>query len=245
MNPPILEIRHLDLQLGGFRLADFNLEVAGGECVALMGPSGCGKTTLLETICGLHRPAAGTIHLAGRDITHLPPGTRGIGLVPQDIALFPSLTVAEQLAFGPKLHRWPPGETRERVLSLAKALDLTSLLGRGLHGLSGGEARRVALGRALALRPRLLCLDEALSGLDETLHGEILAVIRDAIRREGVTALHVTHSSAEAAAIADRVVRMQARVPDAGERDLTANPPNGRWRHRSSGPPPGPEVGRC
>jgi ABC-type sugar transport system ATPase subunit len=204
----MLKIRNLCLQAGAFRLDDFNLEVATGQCVALMGSSGCGKTTLLETICGLRQASSGSIHLGGQDITHLAPGLRRIGLVPQDIALFPSLTVADQLAFGPKLHRWPAGETRERVETLAKALDITPLLHRNPHGLSGGEARRVALGRALALRPRLLCLDEALSGLDEALHGEILAVIREMIDREGVTALHVTHSSAEAAAIADQVVTM-------------------------------------
>jgi ABC-type sugar transport system ATPase subunit len=206
----MLEIRQLHLRAGDFRLDDFQLEVAGGECVALMGPSGGGKTTLLETICGLRQPASGSIRLDGRDITRLPPGARGIGLVPQDIALFPTLSVAEQIAFGPRLHRWPAAETRERVRTLAQALDIVPLLDRSPQGLSGGEARRVALGRALALRPRLLCLDEALGGLDEALHGEILAVIRAMIRREGVSVLHVTHSSAEAAAIADRIVRIGA-----------------------------------
>lgn len=204
----MLEIRQLRIQVGSFHLDDFDLDVGTGQCVALMGPSGCGKTTLLETICGLRQARGGSIRLDGRDIAHLPPGVRRIGLVPQDIALFPTHTVAEQLAFGPKLHGWPAREIRERVESLAMALNITSLLNRIPLGLSGGEARRVALGRALALRPRLLCLDEALSGLDEKLHGEILAVIREMIDREGVTALHVTHSSTEAAAIADRVVRM-------------------------------------
>lgn len=205
----MLEIQHLHLRAGGFRLNDFHLEVGAGECVALMGPSGCGKTTLLETICGLRQPVSGNIRLGGRDITRLPPGARGIGLVPQDVALFPTLSVAAQLAFGPELHRWSAADTRERVQALARALDIVPLLDRRPHGLSGGEARRVALGRALALRPRLLCLDEALCGLDEALHDEILAVIREMIRREGVTALHVTHSSTEASAIADRIVRMQ------------------------------------
>ena len=204
----MLEVRHLHLRADRFELKDVTLEVSSGECVALMGRSGCGKTTLLEAICGLRQPVSGSIHLAGEDITRFPPGARGIGLVPQDVALFPSLTVTEQLSFGPKLHRWPTAETRQRVETLAEALDITPLLDRRPAGLSGGEARRVALGRALALRPRLLCLDEALSGLDEVLHGEILGVIRTMIRREGVTALHITHSSTEAAALADRVVRM-------------------------------------
>lgn len=204
----MLELRHLHLRLGQFRLDDFNLKIEPGQCVALMGPSGCGKTTILETICGLRQASSGSILLAGTDITHLPPAARGIGLVPQDVALFPSLSVAEQLAFGPKLHRWPADEIHERVQLLAAALDITPLLNRAPRGLSGGEARRVALGRALALRPRLLCLDEALTGLDETLHHEILNLIREMIERENVSALHITHSSSEANTIADRVVRM-------------------------------------
>ena len=204
----MLEIRNLDVRAGSFHLENFNIKVGTGQCVALMGPSGCGKTSVLETICGLRQASSGTILLGGEEITHIPPGARRIGLVPQDIALFPSLSVAEQLSFGPKLHRWPADETRERIETLAKALDLTPLLDRSPEGLSGGESRRVALGRALALRPRLLCLDEALSGLDEALHGEILAVIRDMIDRENVTALHVTHSSSEARTIADHVVTL-------------------------------------
>ena len=204
----MLDIRNLCLRAGDFRLVDFNLEVATGECVALMGPSGCGKTTLLEAICGLRPVSAGSIRLDGEDITCLVPGARGIALVPQDMALFPTMTVAEQLAFGPKLQRWPADEIRERVEALAEVLGIVPLLDRKPPGLSGGESRRVALGRALALRPRLLCLDEALTGLDEKLHGEILTVIRELIDRENVTALHVTHSSAEAAAIGDRIVQM-------------------------------------
>lgn len=205
----MLEVRHLTVHAGSFSLEDVNLEIGTGECVALMGPSGCGKTTLLETICGLRTAHSGSIHLAGEEITDLTPGARGIGLVPQDVALFPSLTVAEQLAFGPKLHRWPAKEIAERIDSLSTSLEITPLLKRLPTNLSGGEARRVALGRALALRPRLLCLDEALNGLDEDLHQEILALIRSIIESEHLTALHITHSSSEAEALANRVVRMK------------------------------------
>lgn len=205
----MLEIKNLCLRAGRFLLEDFSLQIEQGQCLALMGPSGCGKTTVLETLCGLRQAENGSIHLGGSDITHLPPAARGIGLVPQDIALFPSLSVREQIAFGPKLHRWPDEQTRERVDSLAQALGISKLLDRRPIGLSGGEARRIALGRALALRPRLLCLDEALTGLDEGRHTETLAVIREMIDLEKVTALHVTHSRAEADAIADRVVKMK------------------------------------
>jgi ABC-type sugar transport system ATPase subunit len=130
-------------------------------------------------------------------------------LVPQDVALFPSLKVREQLEFGPRLHGWSSFEIKQRVEGLAGDLGLENLLERSPGKLSGGEARRVALGRALALRPRLLCLDEALTGLDEARHEEVLGVIRKMIEREGVTALHVTHSRKEAEAIADRVVVME------------------------------------
>lgn len=209
MNDGMLMLENVTVQAGNFVLSPFSLDIGEGECVALMGPSGCGKTTLLETICGLRDgPVGGRIVLGGMEVTNLSPGARGIGLVPQDIALFPSLTVREQIEFGPKLHGWEPEEVKARVESLAGDLGLEKLLSRLPEGLSGGEARRVALGRALALRPQLLCLDEALSGLDEARHDEVLGVIRKMIERERVTALHVTHSKKEAEAIADRVVLM-------------------------------------
>lgn len=205
----MLLIDRLTVQAGDFELSKFSLEIAKGECVALMGPSGCGKTTLMEAICGLRSGVnEGRVILGGEEITHLPPGARGIGLVPQDVTLFPMLTVREHLEFGPNLHGWKAPDTKERVDGLARDLGLEKLMDRYPHGLSGGEARRVALGRALALKPRLLCLDEALTGLDETRHDEVLEVIRRMIEREGVTALHVTHSRKEAEAIADRVVLM-------------------------------------
>ena len=210
MKGAMLSLDEVTVGAGQFVLPPFSLEIAMGECVALMGPSGCGKTTLLETVCGLREGLiGGRIILDGVDVTDLPPGARGIGLVPQDVALFPSLTVREQLEFGPKLHRWNASEVSERIEGLAADLGLEKLLDRSPEGLSGGEARRVALGRALALRPRLLCLDEALTGLDEARHEEVLGVIRKMIDREGVTALHVTHSRKEAGSIADRVVEME------------------------------------
>ena len=205
----MLVLDKVTVRAGQFVLPPFSLEIAEGECVALMGPSGCGKTTLLEAICGLREGAlGGRVVLGGVEMTNLPPGARGIGFVPQDVALFPSLRVRDQLEFGLKLHRWKAAAVRERVESLAADLGLEELMDRFSEKLSGGEARRVALGRALALRPRLLCLDEALAGLDEARHEEVLGVIRKMIEREGVTALHVTHSKREAEAIADRVVKM-------------------------------------
>lgn len=206
----ILKIHNLTVKVGDFHLDDFSLEVAEGECVALMGPSGCGKTTIVETICGLRNEVvSGRIVLGEIDLMGVVPGGRGVGIVPQDIALFPTLTVREHLEFAPRLRGWKRKEIKRRAEELADDLGLTGLLDRLPEKLSGGEARRVALGRALAVKPKLLCLDEALTGLDERRHQEVLQVVRAMIEKEKVTTLHVTHSREEAEAIADRVVVME------------------------------------
>jgi ABC-type sugar transport system ATPase subunit len=205
----ILEVRDLAVRVGDFELGDFSLEIAKGECVALMGPSGCGKTTVVEVICGVREgKISGTISLEGEEIGQLSPGERGIGWVPQDVLLFPAMTVRGHLELGPQARGWPRDQIEERVEELAEGLGLGELLDRLPGELSGGESRRVALGRALAARPRLLCLDEALTGLDEKTHGEVLELVRTMIRKEDVAALHVTHSRAEAEALANRVVEM-------------------------------------
>lgn len=205
----MLELRDLTVRVGGFEVRDFSLEIAPGECVALMGPSGCGKTTVVEAICGVgEAEVTGRILLAGRDVGRVPPGERGMGWVPQDLLLFPAMTVRGHLELGPRARGWDRKRIADRVDELADGLGLARLLDRRPTGLSGGESRRVALGRALAARPRLLCLDEALTGLDEERHGEVLDLVRMMIRRESVSSLHVTHSRAEAEAIADRVVEM-------------------------------------
>lgn len=204
----MLEVRDLRVTVGSFVLEDFSLEVAVGECVALMGPSGCGKTTVVEAICGLREEMTGEILLDGELVSGLAAGERGIGLVPQDVVLFPALTVRGHLEFAPRVRGWSGAEIRGRVEMLAEGLGLTPLLDRLPRELSGGQARRVALGRALAARPRLLCLDEALSGLDSKTHAEVLEMLRALIREEEVAVLHVTHAPEEAAAIADRIVSM-------------------------------------
>ena len=205
-----LRVENLAVRAGTFQLESFSLEVREGESVSLMGPSGCGKTTLLEVICGLRSEwvSEGRIFLAGEEITHDSVGSRGVGLVPQDVVLFPKMTVRENMEFGLKLHGWRKVKVRERVEALAESLGLVDLLGRMPLRLSGGEARRVALGRALALRPRLLCLDEALGGLDEARHEEVVAMIRRVVEQEKVTLLHVTHSRAEASALGGRICEM-------------------------------------
>jgi ABC-type sugar transport system ATPase subunit len=170
-----------------------------------MGKTGCGKTTLLEAICGLRQVHAGRIVLLGRDVTQLKPAQRGVGYVPQDLALFPGHTVREHLAFALEVRRWSRAAIDARVRELAGLLGITHLLDRYPQGLSGGEAQRVALGRALAFHPPVLLLDEPLSALDEDTRSEMATLLRDVQRQTGVTTLHVTHSLTEARRLADRL----------------------------------------
>ncbi len=168
-----------------------------------MGRTGCGKTTLLEAVCGLKPVLKGRIRLMGRDVTDLHPSERGVGYVPQDLSLFPTLRVRDNLAFALEVRRRPASEISRRVEELAGLLGLGGLLDRWPQGLSGGEAQRVALGRALAAAPPVLLLDEPLSALDDDTRAEMYALLRSVQRLTGVTVLHVTHSRREADVLAD------------------------------------------
>lgn len=206
----MIQVNQLSVRAGGFKLEGISFEIPTGEYGVLMGKTGCGKTTLLEAVCGLKQVTAGSIRLGGREVTALPAGERGIGFVPQDGTLFSTMTVRQHLAFGPRVHGWRRPAIVERVESLAKELGIDHLLDRKPFGLSGGERQRVALGRALSVRPHILCLDEPLSALDEDTHDEMIALIRSVVRAHGITALHITHSRREAAAIADRLFFLEA-----------------------------------
>ncbi len=198
----MIALENIALRQGSFELRDISLELAGGEYGVLMGGSGCGKTTLLEAVCGLHKISGGRIILGERDVTLLPPAERGVGYVPQDRALFPTLPVREQLAFALVLRELGQADISSRVDELAELLGLTALLDRMPGKLSGGEAQRVALGRALAHRPSVLCLDEPLAALDEELHDEMCRLLERVHRETGVTILHITHSPSEAKRLA-------------------------------------------
>ena len=202
----MLRIQNLTIHSGSFNLKIHDFNISSGSCVALMGPSGSGKTTLMEAICGLRKITAGSILLDESDITTLRPADRQVALVPQDNALFPHLNVWQHLSFGPEIHRWKKSTINQRVEELATQLKITHLLDRMPNSLSGGEAKRVALGRALATRPKLLCLDEAFTGMDDISHTETLAVVKNSIATESITTLHITHSQREAQELADRVV---------------------------------------
>lgn len=194
---------------GTFRLEGVSFHVPAGGYAALMGKTGCGKTTLLEAICGLKTVTAGRIEILGREVTTLKPAQRGLGYVPQDRALFNSMTVAEHLAFALRIRRWPGLAIAQRVAELAQLLGLDLIMHRRPQGLSGGEAQRVALGRALSFRPPVLLLDEPLSALDEETKRDMRELLRSVRRHTGVTTLHVTHDPDEAEALADQVLRFE------------------------------------
>lgn len=204
----MLAVSNIHIQSGQFSLADISFSIPTSTCTTLMGPSGSGKTTIMEAICGLRKISSGSIELNGHEITHLRPAERRLALVPQDNALFPHLSVREHLTFGPSIQKWPKDQIQRRTSELAQQLSITHLLDRYPEKLSGGEAKRVALGRALATKPELLCLDEALTGLDDETHGEILRLLRDAIIKDGITALHISHSSKEAAQLSDTIIKL-------------------------------------
>ncbi len=196
-----------------------SFEVAEGETFALLGPSGCGKTTALRCIAGFERPDGGTVALGGRvlvgDGPPVPAERRGIGFVFQDYALFPHLSVRDNVLFG--LGALPRSERGERADEVLRLVGLSGLEGRRPHALSGGQQQRVALARAVAPRPRLLLLDEPFSNLDALLRQEMRERVRALLKREGMTALLVTHDQEEALSFADRVAVMQnGRIDQTG-----------------------------
>lgn len=205
----MIAVENLCVRAGAFRLEGVSFTAAAGEYVALMGKTGSGKTTILEAVCGLRPVSAGRVLLHGRDVTRLRPADRGVGYVPQDLALFATITVRDHLAFALEVRGWTRTETAARVEELAVLLGLRNLLGRRPHGLSGGESQRVALGRALAFRPAVLLLDEPFSALDDETRAEMYTLLRSVQRLTGVTTLHVTHSLAEAKALADRILLLK------------------------------------
>jgi putative spermidine/putrescine transport system ATP-binding protein len=211
MSDGYLALERLTLAHGTTIAVDaLDLAVRKGEMIALLGPSGCGKTTTMRAIAGLLEPRSGTIRLDGRDITRLPPNRRGIGLVFQSYALFPHLTVNENLAFGLRLQHLPAATIAEKVAAMLATVGLASFGGRLPRELSGGQQQRVALARAMVVEPRLLLLDEPLSNLDAHLRMELRGELQRLQRRLGTTMIYVTHDQTEALALADRVAVMRA-----------------------------------
>ncbi len=187
-------------------LEGISFTVTPGETVCLLGPSGSGKSTLLRIIAGLEEAEKGRVYWEGKDITAVPPHRRRMGMVFQDYALFPHLTVAENVAFGLRMQGWSPQDQQERVREVLELVRLTGFEVRRVTDLSGGEQQRVALARALAPRPHVLMLDEPLGALDRALREELLGELREILRASNVAAIYVTHDQEEASAIADRIL---------------------------------------
>ncbi len=217
----MIDLRQISLRAGAFQLANVSFTIPSGAYAVLMGKTGSGKTTLLEAICGLRPVLSGTILLNQQDITRLPPASRGIGFVPQEAALFRHLTVADHLAFALHIRRWTPDAIHARTRLLAQSLQISHLLDRHPAGLSGGEAQRVALGRALSFQPDFLCLDEPLSALDDSTRDEIIAVLTSIHRDSGVTVLHITHNRHEA----DRLATLHLHLHNGAVSALPPTPP--------------------
>lgn len=191
-------------------LEPVDLDVAAGETVVLLGPSGCGKTTLLRLIAGLEAPdAEGVVRFGDEDVTDMPIEKRNVGMVFQSYALFPNLDVSGNIEYGLKVRRVPEAERRARVVEMLAMMQLDALGARAIDQLSGGQRQRVALARALAVRPRVLLLDEPLTALDAKLRDQLRVDIDRLLRSLAITAIYVTHDQAEAMALGDRVAVME------------------------------------
>ncbi|MBY0318723.1 MAG: ABC transporter ATP-binding protein [Reyranella sp.] len=222
-----LDIIGLAKRYGDFHaVRDVSLSIKDGEFLVLLGPSGCGKTTTLRMVAGFIEPTAGHVKLGGADVTVLPPWKRNAGMVFQNYALFPHLTVAENVAFGLEMRKMPKAEIAQRVEETLALVRLSGYGARLPRQLSGGQQQRVALARALAIHPDVLLLDEPLSNLDAKLRQEVRVEIRELQRKMGLTTVMVTHDQEEALTMADRLVVMsEGSVRQVGsQRDLYERP---------------------
>jgi putative spermidine/putrescine transport system ATP-binding protein len=210
-----LEIHHLEKSFGAVRVVkDFNLGIEKGEFVSFLGPSGCGKTTVLRMVGGFETPTSGAIRIDGVDITGVPANRRKIGMVFQAYALFPNLTVEQNIGFGLRVAGEDKAEIARRVAEMLELIGLRQLGGRYPFQLSGGQQQRVALARALAVRPQVLLLDEPLSALDAKIRISLREEIRRIQRELGITTIFVTHDQEEALSMSDRLVVMHQGVAD-------------------------------
>lgn len=233
----MLEIKNVYKSYAGEPLLrGISFQVARGETVCLLGPSGSGKSTLLRIIAGLDAPDAGEICWDGEEITPRPPHLRRMGMVFQDYALFPHLSVAENVAFGLRMQNWPPAEREARVGEVLAQVHLNGFESRRVFELSGGEQQRVALARALAPRPHVIMFDEPLGALDRALREELLQELRTLLRSQPIAAIYVTHDQEEAAAIADRLLLLhQGRIVRAGTPSELWRDPGSVWAARFLG----------
>lgn len=224
-----VSLNKLKKQFGGsVAVSDFSLDIADGELVAFLGPSGCGKTTTLRMIAGFIEPTAGTVRIGDADVTMLPVHKRNTGMVFQRYALFPHMTVTQNVSFGLEMSKIPASERATRIRAALDMVRMSELSNRYPRQLSGGQQQRVAIARALAIEPKVFLLDEPLSNLDAKLRVEVREEIRALQQRLGLTTVFVTHDQEEALAIADRMAIMHdGKVQQVGApQDLYEHPAN-------------------
>ncbi|MEM0192219.1 MAG: ATP-binding cassette domain-containing protein [Candidatus Korarchaeum sp.] len=226
----MIEVRGLRVKLEDFEIDDLSLEIGDGEYLVIMGPSGAGKTLLLQCMLGIVRPTSGRIIIDGRDVTNAPPEFRGFSYVPQDYALFPHMSVFDNIAFGLRVRGFSESEVGRRVRELAEVMGVSRLLDRKPSTLSGGEKQRVALARGLATNPKALLLDEPLSALHRAMREELQVFMKRLHEELRFTAVHVTHDVVEAGYLGDRVAVMsEGRLLKVGRlEELLKDPSDGR-----------------
>jgi lactose/L-arabinose transport system ATP-binding protein len=224
-----LKLRGINKSFGAVKVIhDVDLDIGDGEFVVFVGPSGCGKSTLLRTISGLEEPSAGQVLIGGEDVTDFDPSERGVAMVFQSYALYPHMSVEENLGFGLRMGGMPRPQVAERVMEAARILELTDLLQRKPRQLSGGQRQRVAIGRAIVRQPKAFLFDEPLSNLDAELRVQMRIEIAKLHQQLGATMVYVTHDQVEAMTLADRIVVLRAgKVEQQGTPiELYDNPDN-------------------
>ncbi|MEP7454369.1 ABC transporter ATP-binding protein [Phyllobacterium sp. SB3] len=226
-----LTISHLKKSFGATTVVhDFNLDIEKGEFISFLGPSGCGKTTVLRMVAGFETPTSGKISIGGKDVVNLKPNQRNIGMVFQAYALFPNMTVSQNVAFGLKVAKKPQAEIDATVHEMLSLIKLDHLADRYPYQLSGGQQQRVALARALATKPQVLLLDEPLSALDAKIRVSLREEIRAIQRKLGITTIFVTHDQEEALSISDRIVVMyEGKAEQVGAPFEIYNHPSSRF----------------
>lgn len=237
---PMLRLRGLSKRFGRLEvLKNISLEMERGEFVVLVGPSGCGKSTLLNIIAGLEQANGGTVEIADRLVTHVPPKDRDIAMVFQSYALYPSMTVRQNITFGMECRRVPKVRQQEAVTRVARLLQIDGLLGRKPAQLSGGQRQRVAMGRALVRDPKLFLFDEPLSNLDAQLRVEMRLELKELHQRLGASIVYVTHDQIEAMTMATRIAVMnQGEVQQFADPDTVYRRPANLFVARFMGSPP-------
>lgn len=215
----MLSIQNLTLKIGQFSLRNINCTVDNGSYAVLLGPTGSGKSTLIKSVLGLHTLQQGKVFLNNKEITHTPPELRGIGYVPQDLALFPHLSVEGNIRFGLRFRKIPPADADRAVETLCRMLSIQDLRTRGVRNLSGGEKQKVALARALAPRPKIVLLDEPFSSIDEGARRALWLELKQVAKELGVTVVHITHNLEEAYTLGEQIsVLIEGELVQSGSR---------------------------